>query len=96
MGSCDQRCDKIRIFDHALPPQHQVPVLPVSEAVAVVLHHLPPEPSELVVQEDVDQVELENQADKVQRLTLDENILLYGIDSTLYLHIVKYPKYQEL
>ena len=51
------------------PPEHEVPVLPVPEAPAVVLHHLHAEPAELVVEEHVHQVELHHQADEVQGLT---------------------------
>lgn len=53
---------------HCSSPQHEVPVLSVPEAPAVVLHHLHAEPAELVVQEHVHQVELHHQADEVQGL----------------------------
>ena len=50
------------------PPEHEVPVLPVPEAPAVILDHLHAEPAELVVEEHVHEVELHHQADEVQGL----------------------------
>ena len=49
-------------------PQHQVSVLAVSEAPAVILQHLPAKPAELVVEENINQVELENQTGEIQSL----------------------------
>ena len=49
-------------------PQHEVSVLAVSEAPAVILQDLPAKPAEFVVEENVHQIELEYQAGKVQAL----------------------------
>ena len=49
-------------------PEHEVPVLPVPEAPAVVLDHLETEPAELVVQEGVDQPELNDHQQEVEEL----------------------------
>ena len=53
-------------------PEHQVPVLTIPEAPAVVLHHLQAKPTELVVQESVDQPELDDHQEEVEKLTEDE------------------------
>ena len=49
-------------------PEHEVPVLSVPEAPAVVLDHLQPEPTELVVEETVDEPELDNHQQEVEEL----------------------------
>ena len=49
-------------------PQHEVSVLAVSEAPAVILQDLPAKPAELVVEENINQIELENQTGEIQSL----------------------------
>ena len=55
-----------------LLPEHEVSVLTVPEAPAVVLHHLETKPTELVVEEGVDQPELDDHQEEVEELAEDE------------------------